>query len=147
MAGLEFTRKEIEQLAQKLSSPEPRLSGRDRTLLLAIFSAASAHVTSRHRPESRSQAAPALADLKDQIVTAFIPGQDERYELAIPRIGFPPISPPPRTGGTPPPGPPEPPVPPEPAPAPPEPAPVPPEPAPTPPEPAPGDPPSPPVQE
>jgi hypothetical protein len=140
MAGLKFSRNEIEQLAQKLSSPESRLTRRERRLLLAIFSAASAHVTSRHRAESPSYAAsPPLAELKDQIVTAFIPGQDDQFDIGIPRIGFPPIGPgptPPGTGGPTPPGPPEsppagspePPSLPEPTPSPPEPTPSPPEP-------------------
>jgi hypothetical protein len=144
MPELEFSRDEIEQLAQKLSSPESQLTGQEQMLLLAIFSAASAHVAPRQVAESRSFAEPPLAELKDQFVTAFIPGQDTQFEVTF-RIGFPPM-PPPRVGGPPPPGPPESPPPgsPEP-PAAPEPAPAAPEPTPPAPEPTPENPPSPPA--
>ena len=42
MAELEFTRREVEDLARKLASLQSELSERELVLLVAIFSAASA---------------------------------------------------------------------------------------------------------
>ena len=52
MTEIEFRRSEIESLAEKLSQDNPQLDDRDRGLLLAIFSAASANVIPRGQVES-----------------------------------------------------------------------------------------------
>jgi hypothetical protein len=67
MGELEFSRAEVENLAQKLDSPQLQLSGKEKALLLAIFSAAS----SRVRPVE--EARPTLDDLRDDLLNAFIP--------------------------------------------------------------------------
>jgi len=73
MAELEFTRREIEDLARKLASPESQLSERERALLLAIFSAAGRQARPRY-PEGSGRAELTLANLREELVKAFIPG-------------------------------------------------------------------------
>ncbi len=73
MAELEFTRREIEDLARKLASPESQLSEQERALLLAIFSAAGRQARPRY-PEGSGRAELTLANLREELVKAFIPG-------------------------------------------------------------------------
>lgn len=76
MGELEFSRSEVENLAQKLDSPQLQLSEKERALLLAIFSAAS----NRVRPADAAR--PTLADLRDELLNAFIP-EDSAAEFII----------------------------------------------------------------
>ena len=76
MGELEFTRAEVENLAQKLDSPQLQLSAKEKALLLAIFSAAS----NRVRPADTAR--PTLADLRDELLNAFIP-EDSASEFII----------------------------------------------------------------
>jgi hypothetical protein len=78
MAELEFTRRQVEDLARKLDSPESQLSERERALLLAIFSAASIQV----RPsgaEGSGRTEATLANLREELVNAFIPGDATEF--------------------------------------------------------------------
>ena len=93
MTQLEFHRSEIESLAEKLSQDNPQLDDRDRGLLLAIFSAASANVTPRSQARIPAAAELTLAELKDQLIDAFIPGEDDEF-IIVCRIGVPPWPPP-----------------------------------------------------
>jgi hypothetical protein len=85
MAELEFTRREVEDLARKLDSPQSQLSERERVLLLAIFSAASSRVR-RGGAESTGQAEAALANFREGLVNAFIPGDGP--DFIIEEIGI-----------------------------------------------------------
>ena len=80
MAELVFTRTEIEDLARKLASPQSQLSERERALLLAIFAAASRQVRPRH-PEGSGRAEPTLANLREELVKAFIPGEAPEFTV------------------------------------------------------------------
>ena len=73
MAELEFTRREVEDLARKLASLQSELSERELVLLVAIFSAASNRVR-RSGAESPGQTGPTLDNLRQELVNAFIPG-------------------------------------------------------------------------
>ncbi|MGD0608487.1 MAG: hypothetical protein ABSA53_33475 [Streptosporangiaceae bacterium] len=83
MAELEFTRGEIDDLARKLTSPQLQLSERERALLLSIFSAACRQVRPRY-PEGAAE--PTLADLREDLVKAFIPW--DAAEFTIDRPNF-----------------------------------------------------------
>jgi hypothetical protein len=92
MTELQFSRREIEDLAQKLDSPQSQLSARERTLLLAIFSAARGAVQSSPAPGPGTPAegpgsAQTLTNLREQLVNAFIPGGGTDFTMASPRIG------------------------------------------------------------
>lgn len=76
MGELEFSRAEVENLAQKLDSPQLQLSEKEKALLLAIFSAAS----NRVRPADAAR--PTLADLRGELLNAFIP-DDSAAEFII----------------------------------------------------------------
>jgi hypothetical protein len=89
MAQSTFSREEIKGLVEKLSSSAFELSPRERALLLAIFSAASDHVTSVSPAEPSAYAEPTLSELKTQILNAFIPGEDNNFKIDF-RIGIPP---------------------------------------------------------
>jgi hypothetical protein len=80
MAELEFTRREIEDLAGKLASPQSQFSERERALLLAIFTAAGGQVRPRH-PEGSGRAEPTLANLREELVKAFIPGDAPEFTI------------------------------------------------------------------
>jgi hypothetical protein len=78
MAELEFSRREVEDLAGKLDSQGSQLSRRERLLLLAIFSAASNEVR-RSGAETPGQTEATLANLREELVNAFIPGDDPHF--------------------------------------------------------------------
>jgi hypothetical protein len=102
---VEFSRREIERLTQKLHAKATGLDRRERELLLAIFSAASAHVAPHKPAQAHGLEEPSLADLKDQLLNAFIPGGDDKF-IIVCRIGvnpFPPPPPPPQPSPSPPP--------------------------------------------
>jgi Asp-tRNA(Asn)/Glu-tRNA(Gln) amidotransferase C subunit len=84
MASLEFSREEVENLAQKLHSVQDQLSESERALLLAVFAAAGDHVDVVVRT---GDAEPTTADLRSQIVKAFVPGDDHIYVIPY-RIGY-----------------------------------------------------------
>jgi hypothetical protein len=69
----EFTRKDVEELAERLASAQ--LSDRERSLLLAIFLAARDHVVAL--PAKDPDAALTSATLQDQLIKAFIPGEKD----------------------------------------------------------------------
>jgi hypothetical protein len=89
MTKLEFTRRDVENLAEKLGSPQLGLSERERVLLLAIFSAASDRVR-RADVEGYGKVELTLADLREQLVRAFIPGDSTDYSLEVLGIHPPP---------------------------------------------------------
>ena len=80
MAELEFTRREIEDLARKLASPQSQLSEREQALLLAIFSAAGRQARPRY-PEGSGRAELTLANLREELVKAFIPGDAPEFTI------------------------------------------------------------------
>jgi len=81
MAELEFSRREVEELARKLDSPQLQLSERERVLLLAVFSVASNQV--RHSDtESSGRTEATLANLREELVNAFIPGDASDFIIS-----------------------------------------------------------------
>lgn len=86
MAELEFTRGEIDDLARKLTSPQLQLSERERALLLAIFSAACRQVQPKY-PEGSGE--PTLADLREELVKAFIPWDVSEFTIDRPNFIIP----------------------------------------------------------
>lgn len=90
MANLEFSQKDIEDLARKLSTLQPFLSDQERALLLAIFAAAAGSAkpfgpSGATLPKAgiAGQAAVAgtaapvtAADLQQQLLGAYVPGND-----------------------------------------------------------------------
>jgi hypothetical protein len=87
MADLEFTRKDIEDLTQKLATLSPVFSAQERALLLAIFAAAADRVQPRgpNRPatlpvasssgqELASDYSATLAHFQQQLLSAYIAG-------------------------------------------------------------------------
>jgi hypothetical protein len=74
MSDLQFSWAEIDGLAAKLESLQGQLSEREMQLLLAIFAAARSQVRSVSADSSEIR----VADLRRQLLKAFIPddGQD-----------------------------------------------------------------------
>jgi hypothetical protein len=87
--SLPFSRKEVEDLAQKLVEV-PHLSGPERALLLAVFSAAGDHVTVPGKPPELTS-----KNLAEQILRVFVPDVNKEY-LITSRIGTDPVIHPPR---------------------------------------------------
>lgn len=86
MTALSFSRDDIQKLAKRLDSLRPALTDHERTLLLAIFTAASAHVSLSAGIQGSPE--PTVRDLKRQIENSFIPGNDNNFNIIIPaRIG------------------------------------------------------------
>ncbi len=85
MPKLDFTREEIEELAQKLDSLQSQLSDRDRLLLLAIFAAASNQVWNKEE-KGLGATEPTLADLRKELLNAFLPGNDHKFYIHVPII-------------------------------------------------------------
>lgn len=80
MADLEFNRREIEDLARKLSTLESSLTVQERALLLAIFAAAADRanqtgpgVAALPQASGTDEEA-TLADLQQQLLSAHTPG-------------------------------------------------------------------------
>jgi hypothetical protein len=98
MPSFEFSRQEGENLAQKLASFHAELSEREWALLLAVFSAARDNVEVVALAAGPGPTEPTLEDLREQIINAFIPGNDIVVSVNI-RIGHltPPPPPPPPT--------------------------------------------------
>jgi len=84
MAEMEFSRREIEDLAQKLDSPQSQLSGRERALLIAIFWAAGNQV--RRNDERGSGKTETLHSLREELLNAFIPGDAPEFTIHVPII-------------------------------------------------------------
>lgn len=86
MAQLEFSRKELEDLARKVGTLQPFLSDKERELLLAIFASAAHHVTVSEpghgvfapvnvlAQELDEEENATLADLQRQLLNSYIPG-------------------------------------------------------------------------
>src|SRR5713101_6448818 len=106
MAELQFSQQEIENLAQKLSRIQPSLSERESTLLLAIF-AAAADRAKRSGPDGATlpgfeirNPPPAagtgqqvtLTGLQQQLLNAYIPGNDFNFASEPKVVGPPPPS-------------------------------------------------------
>jgi hypothetical protein len=88
MTEFRFSRDEVEDLAGKLDVLKSQLSEQEQELLLAIFSAASGHVQQAGTEGSGDTAGPVdLADLKNQILQSFIPGNAQTFVMGLPRIG------------------------------------------------------------
>jgi hypothetical protein len=96
--SMEFSQKEIEDLARKLVSVKPELTDPERALLLAVFSAASDHVSLLIKDSEYP--GPENGDLREKILQAFIPfheglsGEGNEYVIEC-RIGTDPLPPPP----------------------------------------------------
>jgi len=101
MPSLGFSRQEIENLAEKLASLHAELSDCEWALLLAIFSAARDNVEVLAPAAGPAPSGPTLEDLREQIINAFIPGDDTIFSINI-RIGHLKPPPPPPTPPTPP---------------------------------------------
>lgn len=86
MANMQFDRGDIEGLAVKLARIE--LDPRERNLLLAIFAAASDNVIFSVPAESSEHAETTSAELHEQLVRAFMPGDDPDLVIYF-RIGHP----------------------------------------------------------
>lgn len=89
MSELQFSRTEIEGLAQKLDSPQSQLSEREKQLLLAIFSAARDQVRSSG-PETSGEAEVTLTNLRERLLNSFIPGDGAEFIMGVPNIEPPP---------------------------------------------------------
>lgn len=96
----EFSLKDVEDLAQKLDDASSQLTGRERALLLAIFRAARDHLIVI--PAKAPEVKPTGANLREQILNAFIPDQDKGdgsyvigTGISSARISPEPIKPPP----------------------------------------------------
>jgi hypothetical protein len=93
MAGVQFNLQDIEDLDQKLSTLQQFLSDKERALLLAIFAAAAGRIkvsiTGQGELEGelptpivdqalydRTDWQQTLADLQQQLLNAYIPGED-----------------------------------------------------------------------
>ena len=83
MSELEFSRAEIEALAGKLDSPQLQLSERERTLLRAIFGAASSQV---QRLGAAGERDATLANLREELLNSFIPGDATEFIIKLPDI-------------------------------------------------------------
>lgn len=84
MSDLQFSRAEIEGLAQKLDSLQAQFSEREKQLLLAIFAAAGNQVRSSD-PEDSAGADITLTDLREQLLIAFTPdGGGDLIIISIP---------------------------------------------------------------
>jgi len=89
MAELEFTGEDVKLLADELA--KVRLNERERTLLLAIFSAASGRVTDTAEIKLTPK------NFQKQLIDAFIPGAVETFTICPFRIIPPPPPPPKKT--------------------------------------------------
>jgi hypothetical protein len=116
MADLQFSRQEIADLAQKLTTIASDLSERETSLLVAIFAAAADRATpagpgggaTLPRYEIRIWPGEAgyeegvnLLDLKQELLNAFIPGNDFNFFVTGKVVGPPPpkvVGPPPGMG-------------------------------------------------
>lgn len=85
MAELEFTDEDVKLLAAQLATV--RLGERERTLLLAIFSAASGRITDTAEIKLTPK------NFQKQLVDAFIPGAVETFTICPYRIIPPPLRP------------------------------------------------------
>jgi hypothetical protein len=72
MTAVQFSRQEIEDLAQKLDSLSPELSPHERQVLVAIFSSASVRVASMP-PARLAPPEVTVASLREQLLDAFVP--------------------------------------------------------------------------
>jgi hypothetical protein len=113
MDNVEFSSEDIKNLAERLSAIDPPLDGQESQLLVAIFAAAAtlavpagpfrramlpefAISTEPQSPDAGEDVS--LADLKYQLLNAFIPGQDFTYvttEMVAKKVVGKPIYPPP----------------------------------------------------
>jgi hypothetical protein len=89
MSELQFSRKELEDLARKVGTLQPFLSDKERALLLAIFASAEHHVrvvepghgafaaVNVLGQELEEEEDPTLGDLMRQLLNSYIPGNQE----------------------------------------------------------------------
>jgi hypothetical protein len=84
-----FSRSEIERLAEKLNTLAPQLSGRERELLLAIFSVASERVrlAARQDDHAGTGGEAGLNELRDQLINSFVPAVGDEFLFTLVRIG------------------------------------------------------------
>jgi hypothetical protein len=75
MSDLQFSRAEIDGLAQKLGSLQPELSEREQQLLVAIFAAARSEV----RVISADSGDITVTDLRAELLKAFIPDDGSEF--------------------------------------------------------------------
>ena len=97
MADVEFNRKNIEDLARKLSALDQSLSEKERELLIAIFAAAVSRtevpskghgtlpgIETNQPQEPVSGGHETLSELQRQLLNSYIPGRPPEY----PNQGF-----------------------------------------------------------
>lgn len=116
MADLQFSRQDIEDLAQKLSMVKPPLSEQESKLLLAIFAAAADRAKPsgpdggatlpefeirNQPPEAGADVPVTLTGLQEQLLNAYIPGNDFNFIVTGKIVG----EPEPKIVGEPPPAP------------------------------------------
>jgi hypothetical protein len=89
MAELQFSRKELEDLARKVGTLQPFLSDKERALLLAIFASAEHHVRVTEPghgafaevnvlgQELAEEEYSTLGDLMRQLLNSYIPGNQQ----------------------------------------------------------------------
>ncbi len=88
MAELQFSRKELEDLARKVGTLQPFLSDKERALLLAIFASAEHHVRVTEPGhgafaevnvlgQELEEGYPTLGDLMRQLLNSYIPGNQQ----------------------------------------------------------------------
>ena len=77
MSDLQFSRAEVEDLAQKLGSLQAVLEEREMLLLVAIFASARRDV----RIISPDSGHMRVTDLRDQLIKAFIPDDGSEFTI------------------------------------------------------------------
>jgi hypothetical protein len=82
MEALVFSRREVEALARKLDSLQHELSVDERALLVAVFAAAKERVI-RIQPKGPGESEPTSADLKEQLLRAFLPAEGDEFALGF----------------------------------------------------------------
>jgi hypothetical protein len=89
MEGLQFSRDEVEALAGKLDALQHVLLPDERALLVAIFSVARENVlpVAKHPVEAE----PTAADLRQQILDAFLPADGSTFVMIPARISGDPL--------------------------------------------------------
>jgi len=76
MEEREFSRRELESLARKLTADKVGLSEPEKAMLLAIFRMAAEHVSPVLPPASAD-----LDELREQLVQSFLPDTGEKFML------------------------------------------------------------------
>jgi hypothetical protein len=84
MDAFKFSRDDVIALAAKLDSPQLRLKPEERALLIAVFAVARENVV--RVAIGPAQPEPTAADLKEQILSAFLPADGNEFVMFPARI-------------------------------------------------------------